>query len=169
MVDDFKGHSHRDVKDYVKSFKSGNNNDHPDDRFNLVDFLIMAGGITPKGQPIDIMIGKILKGYFRDDYDDYMLTCPVNSNGHLITPSRQLCATWVVNAWEKVSPELIQKAWKLANYKSVKEIERENCSSEIVIFDRNHIVREIALIDEQAVDYYLAEDNILDDELEEDN
>ena len=97
-----------------------------------------------------------------------MLTCPVNDKGHPITPSRQLCATWVVNAWEKVRPELIRKAWQLANYKSVDEIERENCGSEIVIFNEDHIVREIALIDEEAVDHYLAEDNILDDELEED-
>ena len=61
-----------------------------------------------------------------------------------------------------------RKAWQLANYKSVDEIERENCGSEIVIFNQDRIVREIALIDEEAVDHYLAEDNILDDELEED-
>ena len=168
LVDDFKGHSHSDVKDYVTSFKSGTNNDHAEDRYNLVDFLIMAGGITPKGQPIDMIIGKILKGYFRDFYDDHMLICPVNSRGHPITPSRQLCATWVVDAWEQVSPKIIQKAWQLANYKSLEDIERENCSSEIVIFDRDHIVNEITLIDEQAVGHYLAEDNVLDDELEED-
>ena len=40
--------------------------------------------------------------------------------------------------------------------------------SEIVIFNEDHIVREIALINEEAVDHYLAEDNFLDDELEED-
>ena len=98
LVDDFKGHSKKEVKEYVQSFKSGNEEDHADDRCNLVDFLLVAGGITPKGQPIDVIIGKMLKGYFLDLHDDYMLTCPVNSEGHPIIPTRQLCATWVVNS-----------------------------------------------------------------------
>ena len=72
----------------------------------------------------------MLSSYFRFTMMIICLQCPVNDKGHQITPSRQLCATWVVNAWEKVRPELIRKAWQLANYKSVDEIERErqrNC------------------------------------------
>ena len=48
LVDDFKGHSTDIVKEYVKSFKSGNDSDDKEDWYELIDFLIMSGSITPK-------------------------------------------------------------------------------------------------------------------------
>ena len=48
LVDDFKGHSMDIAKNYVQSFKSGDENDDEEDRYNLIDFHIMGGGITPK-------------------------------------------------------------------------------------------------------------------------
>ena len=38
------------------------NNDEYEDGYELVDFHIMGGGITPKSQPIDIYIGKVFWG-----------------------------------------------------------------------------------------------------------
>lgn len=171
LVDDFKGHSKKEVKEYVKSFRGGNELlDEEEDMYDLIDFLIMAGGITPKSQPIDVIIGKIFKGFYRDDYDQYMLTAPTR-NGHPITPSRQLCATWVVNAWEKIPSEIIKKAWILANYKSMEDLSRDTTyDNEIVEYSSEDIVKKICeSIDDKASDdgttigHYLSPDNIYDD------
>ena len=91
LVDEFKGHVHNDLKEHVKSFKSGSDDDEEEDVHNLVEWLTMAGGITPVGQPIDMILGEIMKGFYRDDYDAHMLDSPMR-NGHQLTPSRQLCA-----------------------------------------------------------------------------
>ena len=63
LVDDFKGHSTDDVKKYVKSYKS---NGYVDYSYDLCSFLIMAGGITPKSQPIDEFVAKVFKGLIRE-------------------------------------------------------------------------------------------------------
>ena len=54
LADDFKGHSTDIVKDYVNSFKSGDDADDEEDRYELIDFHIMGGGIRPKSQPLDL-------------------------------------------------------------------------------------------------------------------
>ena len=40
--------------------------------------LIMAGGITPKAQPMDKIINNMWKGCFSDEYDGFILTDHVN-------------------------------------------------------------------------------------------
>ena len=77
-MDDFKGHSTDVAKEYVKSFKTGNDSDDEEDRYELIDFLIMGGGITPKAQPLDLFLGKIMKGFYRDLCDTHMINTPVN-------------------------------------------------------------------------------------------
>ena len=47
----------------------------------------MDGGITPKGQPLDVLISKVL-------IEEWSLTCPVNEEtGHPYAPPRQIFAT----------------------------------------------------------------------------
>ena len=99
LVDDFKGHSIDPVTDCVKSFKSGDWLDDEEDRHGLVDFHMMAGGITPKSQPLDLFPIKVMKGHYIDLCDIRMLTSPVNPRkGNPMTASSQFCATWVVEA-----------------------------------------------------------------------
>ena len=110
LVDDFKGHRTDPVKDCVKSFKSGDWLDYEEDRHGLVDFHTMAGGVTPKAQPLDFFPTKVMKGYCIDFYDIHMLTAPTNSRiWHPLMPSRQLFETWVVDAWDKVPESLTKK------------------------------------------------------------
>ena len=73
LVHDFKGHSRDILKEYKRIFKSGNDNVPDDHRYNLCEFDIMAGGITPKAQPIDAFRGKVFKGLYRCYYYKYML------------------------------------------------------------------------------------------------
>ena len=83
-----------------------------------VTFIIMDGGITPVAQPLDILVNKIFKGFYRELYDNYMLTAPEHKEtGNPIAPTRQMISNWVVKAWEKVPEELVYKAWLVGGYK----------------------------------------------------
>ena len=53
VLDAFRGHFDKKVK--------AHNANHP-----LLKWLIMDVGITPKAQPLDILINKVFKGFFRD-------------------------------------------------------------------------------------------------------
>ena len=77
LWDDFKGHSKAEVKAYCQSLV-----------FLCVD--IMGGGLTPEGQPLDKMVNKIVKAYFRDLYDKYIITAELDHLGRPQAPTRQL-------------------------------------------------------------------------------
>jgi len=70
----------------------------------------MAGGITPKAQPPDVLINKIFKVYFRDLFESWSLNPPLKDDGNPLPPSCRLLAGWVVQAWEKVPTELVKKS-----------------------------------------------------------
>ena len=53
VLDAFQGHFYKKVK--------AHNANHP-----LLKWLMMDGGITPKAQPLDVIINKFFKGFFRD-------------------------------------------------------------------------------------------------------
>lgn len=44
-------------------------------------------------------------------YDDYCLNAAMDNKGNMKPPSRQRVATWVVEAWSKIKPSLIIKAF----------------------------------------------------------
>ena len=86
----------------------------------------MAGGITPRAQPLDVLINKVFKGYFRDVFEAWSLCAPLNErSGNPLPPSRQLLANWVVLAWEKISPALVVKAWEVCGYKTQKQLKAD--------------------------------------------
>ena len=55
----FTGH-HTEI---VKKFTQSNKNE--ENKYNIRQVQIMAGGITPVSQPIDYFIGKSFKGFYR--------------------------------------------------------------------------------------------------------
>ena len=110
LWDEFRAHSCPAVKSYCQSF-------------DFLDVLILPGGLTPEGQPLDKVINKVFKGYFRDFYDQYTLNVKLDDNGRMRAPSRQLLAQWIVKAWEMVPEELVRKSWTACGYPSQKELE----------------------------------------------
>ena len=107
LVDDFKSHSKENVKAYTKSLKSGTNASPNSARYLLWEWCIMAGGITSIHQKMDKFLGEFFKGNYREYYDDYMLSAPTNEKGDTIAPSYQLCAIWVVKAWDRIPEKLV--------------------------------------------------------------
>ena len=157
LLDDFRGHSDKRVKEVTK---------------NVVDlhWEIMAGGITPKAQPLDVLVNKVFKGHFRDLFQQWSLTAPTNEKGHPKAPSRQLLATWAVEAWNMVPEELVRKSWTVCQYKSTEEIANENASSSAIVeYDEEklrQIVEHAAGID--ALTLYDDPENAAEDEFPED-
>ena len=63
VVDDFRGHGRDVVKARVAELPR-------------LSFNIMAGGITPVAQALDILVNKPFKAKYRDLYDEYLFTAP---------------------------------------------------------------------------------------------
>ena len=53
VLDAFWGHFYKKVK--------AHNANHP-----LLKWVMVDGGIPPKAQPLDLLINKVFKGFFRD-------------------------------------------------------------------------------------------------------
>ena len=121
LWDEFKAHSCPEVKTYCQSH-------------DFLDVNIIPGGLTPVAQPLDKVINKVLKGYFRDMYDEYILTAPLH-NGAPKPPSRQLLATWIVECWDMISPELVRKAWTACGYSSEEDLVGGNANAIVAADD----------------------------------
>ena len=113
LCDDFRGHSAEETKQFTTG----------DDREKVLSWNVIPGGLTPVAQPLDKVVNKVFKGYLRDIYDHWSLTAPVNpETGAPLPPSRQQMASWVVEAWDKISIELCANAWVACGYKTADQL-----------------------------------------------
>ena len=101
----------------------------------------MPGGLTPVGQPLDKVINKGYKGYFRDMYDQCILTAEIHNRAPR-PPSRQLLATWVVKAWDIISPELVRKSWTACGHPLKEELAGDNVTN-IVVAKNNEFATKV--------------------------
>ena len=87
---------------YFKVILTKKVNDH-NANHPLLKWLMIDGGITPKAQPLDVLINKIFKGFFHDLFKEWSLNAPTNpKTGHPLATSNQLLSQWIVKAWAKV-------------------------------------------------------------------
>ena len=103
---------------------------------------MMDGGITPKAQPLDVIINKCFKGFFRDLFEECWLNAPTNPNtGHPLAPSCQLLVQWIVKAWAKFPKELVRKLWEVCGYKSTEDLsnEEETASVTVINYSREQL------------------------------
>ena len=77
LCDAFRGHHDKIVKE--------RNARHP-----LLQWLMMHGGITPKFQPLDVLVNRVTKGYFRDKFEEWSLNAPTDpKTGYPLSSSEE--------------------------------------------------------------------------------
>ena len=96
----------------------------------------MDGCITPKAQPLDVIINKFFKGFFRDLFEEWSLNAPTNpNNGHPLDPYCQLHAQLIVKAWAKVPKEHVRKLWEVYGYKSTEDLSNEEETASVAVIN----------------------------------
>ena len=96
----------------------------------------MDGGITPNAQPLEVLINKFFKGFFRDLFKEWLLNAPTNpKTGHPLAPSRQLHAQWIVKAWDKVPKEPVRKSWEVYGYNSTEDLSNEEETASVAVIN----------------------------------
>jgi hypothetical protein len=100
--DAFAGHITPDVKMTVR------------ETYNS-DMAIIPGGCTSKLQPCDVSWNRPFKDTFRDLYDEWLTDGVVDltKGGNRRGPPRPLLLTWIKQAWDAVSPDIIRKSFRV--------------------------------------------------------
>ena len=77
-------------------------------RYNTV-MSVIPGGCTKYLQPLDVCINKPFKAFFRQLYDDWLRKGEFDytSGGRIKVPSHKQQILWIVQAWKKVSKDVI--------------------------------------------------------------
>ena len=101
---------------------------------------MIDGGITPKSQPLDLLINNFFKGFFRDLFEEWSLNASTNpKTGHLLAPYRQLLAQWIVKAWAKVPKEPVRKLWEVYGYKSTEDLSKEEETESVAVINYSQV------------------------------
>ena len=74
LVDDFCGHSDMQAEEVTVSMS------------DVLKWEIMASGITPKAQPLNVLVNKVFKGYFCDLFKKWSLNRPNKKTGNSLSP-----------------------------------------------------------------------------------
>ena len=97
---------------------------------------MMDCGITPKAQPLDVIINNFFKGFFRDLFEEWSLNAPTNpKTGHQLDPSHQRFAKWIVKAWAKVPKERVRKSCEVYGYKSTEDLSNEEETASVAVIN----------------------------------
>lgn len=97
----------------------------------------MGRGITSVVQPLDKLLSKIFKVYYRKFYDFYILTAPLIDKGFPVPPSWQLISIQVFDAWDQVPEALVYKQFIVCGYKDpYSTVNDEHCDA-IIEADTN--------------------------------
>ena len=82
------------------------------------DVAMIPGGATGLLQPPDVSWTKLFKAIYSECYEKWTQECGSSSQnlthaGNPRPPSKLLMCTWIVTAWNALSPELIKRSFKI--------------------------------------------------------
>jgi hypothetical protein len=100
--DAFKAHITPIIKDLVRQQHNS-------------DMAVIPGGCTHILQPCDVSWNRPFKDAFRDIYDEWLISGPVDLTkaGNRRAASKELILKWIKQAWDAVTPEIIMKSFKV--------------------------------------------------------
>lgn len=99
--DTFRGHTTDQVKDKVRGY------------FNS-DLVFIPPGCTGIVQPADVSWNAPFKRHLEELYDEWQFSAPkeLTRYGNPKPPSKPLLLKWIKQAWDLVTPEIVQKSFK---------------------------------------------------------
>ena len=78
--------------------------------------------------------------------DLWALTAPINPETEApLPPTRQQMASWVVEAWDKITEELCAKAWVACGYKTQDQLDGDN-ETGVVAYSEEQVGRMVEKI-----------------------
>ena len=76
----------------------------------------IPGGCTYLCQPIDVGVNRPVKSALEDKWEDWIDAENLSDGNAMTTPSRELIATWVVEAYWMLHTEISKNAWKKKDF-----------------------------------------------------
>lgn len=78
--------------------------------------LLVPGGLTPKLQPCDVLVNKLINANMSRLYDDHMASKDVNrdEHGYPEAPSSGLLAQWIKKSWDALTADDMRSSWRKA-------------------------------------------------------
>ncbi len=65
---------------------------------------------------IDVGVNKLIKNKIADKWEDWLDEENLSGGNAMTTPSRELIATWVVEAYWMLDKEICKNAWKKKDF-----------------------------------------------------
>ena len=102
LFDDFRGHRAAGGK----ASNIGNTECR-----KILKWVILKGGLNPIEQLLDKVVNKVFNRFIHEFYDVWALIDPINPTSGAPLPSTcQKVASWVVQAWDRITEELCAKS-----------------------------------------------------------
>ena len=76
----------------------------------------IPGGCTYLCQPIDVGVNRPVKSALEDKWEDWIDAENLSDGNAMTTPSRELIATWVVEAYWMLHTVICKNAWKKKDF-----------------------------------------------------
>ena len=84
-----------------------------------IEVQYIPGGCTYLCQPIDVGVNKPIKNKMADKWEDWLEEEEVQNGKALMTPSRELIASWVVETYWMLDAEKCKNAWRKKGFEWV--------------------------------------------------
>ena len=92
---------------------------------------VIPGGCTKFLQPLDVSLNKPFKVIFRKLYDEWYRKgeFEYTKGGMVKPPNYALQVQWVVNAWKKIDPEIMEKSFETCGV-TTSDVSKIHCLKE---------------------------------------